>query len=352
MATPGLAGRALARRPLRVISASPSVLPIAQGGRRSGLNERSGRPAQRPGTSVRLGYKYRSLQGRAVGRGGGVSAAAALGAVLGISVLFYASAGAATPETTAFNTSPPSRAVAGGAYQVSATSSSGLPVLLTATGSCSFTKPQAGSEKSLKEVATHSTPGPRSQPSPLTVYFVAPGRCGITAHADCNPAEHECPKELVQEIPVAKDPSERITFTSTAPNHAAVDRLSPHDRGPTAPSNRRCPHPLLARARGGRRRPHEPQTLARARSCHAARLPPPSTTHHLVIRQGERPDPRGRQGLRRGEQRKLVLTPLRGRSSSRRAPLMRAAAVSAGGPVHRSCRCLLSVARRSGSSAG
>jgi hypothetical protein len=65
--------------------------------------------------------------------------------------------------------------------------------------------------------------GPRAT-SPTTVYFNAAGRCGIHAveRSEHLPRETEAAE---QAFTVAKNPSEKITFTTTAPKRAIVGGL-------------------------------------------------------------------------------------------------------------------------------
>lgn len=159
-----------------------------------------------------------------MGRGARVRGVAALGAVLGTSLLFCASAWAKMPQTITFTSTPPSTAVAGGSYEVSARSSSGLPVRLSAGGvhaPCSFGEPpEAGREWHLAGFGGEQPP-PERQPSPQTVSFDAAGTCTITAEAESN-SEYEAAPEVSQSFVVVRDPSEEITFTSTAPSDATV----------------------------------------------------------------------------------------------------------------------------------
>lgn len=154
-------------------------------------------------------------------RGAGVRAMAALAGVLGALMLFGASASAKTAQTITFTSTPPTTAVAGESYEVSATSSSGLGVGLTIGGACSYTKPQPGSQKHLPEQVDISVPPEVPLPSPKTVYFVAAGKCTIVAGQEGN-GEYERAKTVVQEVEVARDPAEQITFTSPVPTDAAV----------------------------------------------------------------------------------------------------------------------------------
>jgi hypothetical protein len=135
--------------------------------------------------------------------------------VLGTSVSFCASASAKMPQTITFTSTPPAIAVAGESYEVSARSSSGLTVDLTVRGACSFSKPQADSEKRFPTDMPPHPPRKRGKPSPQTVYFDAAGTCAIIG-------ESKRAHRISQEVKVARDSSEQLTFTSTAPNNATV----------------------------------------------------------------------------------------------------------------------------------
>lgn len=144
---------------------------------------------------------------------------AALGAVLCSSLLFCASAWAKTPLTITFTSPPPDGAVAGGSYEVSATSSAGLPVSLSVGGACSFSRP-AASQTLEHEVVEEQPLVPRE--SPAIVYFVEAGTCTIEA-SYFRPHEDDYEGGMAsQSFPVAKDPSQRITFISNPPNEATV----------------------------------------------------------------------------------------------------------------------------------
>ena len=137
-------------------------------------------------------------------------------ASLGLLLLPCASASAAT---ITFTSTPPSPAVAGGSYEVSATSSSGGAVRLSAQGSegaCSFGKPDL--EKELpSEAAQTKQPAEEPEPpeSPATVYFIKAGTCSITAAGST--VEHAS-----QSFTVGISSPEQITFISTAPSAVVV----------------------------------------------------------------------------------------------------------------------------------
>ena len=130
-------------------------------------------------------------------------------------------------QTISFTSAPPSRAVAGGSYQVSATSSSGLPVDISIgapSGACSFAPPQkAGWETDLEGTGTGGTGQPAVElPSPETVYFDASGACTIDAFVAHRTEEYESASAPPQSFVVARDPSEKVTFTSRSPRKATV----------------------------------------------------------------------------------------------------------------------------------
>jgi hypothetical protein len=166
---------------------------------------------------------------RRVGRVRGV---AALVAVLGTSLLLCADASA---TTTSFTSTPPSAAVAGGSYEVSATrpavdQTPERPVAaqVAVQGACSFTKPEVNSEQRLPAIR-HNPSQPElyefegRREAPQTVYFVEAGKCRIRAYGTTMGAgTNVTEEEAEQVIQVGTDPSERIAFTSTAPGKAAV----------------------------------------------------------------------------------------------------------------------------------
>jgi hypothetical protein len=134
-------------------------------------------------------------------------------------MLFCGSVWAKEPQTITFNTAPPRPAVAGGSYEVSATSSAGLPVPLFARGACSFTPPRAPADQTLRP-ARHEKQPERTYQSPAKVYFVGAGTCTISA-GGFEDSEYEAGRAS-QAFPVVKDPSERITFVSKPPSKATV----------------------------------------------------------------------------------------------------------------------------------
>ena len=97
---------------------------------------------------------------------------------------------------------------------MSATSSTGRPVWLHASGACSLTKP--GAEQSLPKtnppIVEPILLPPRGQ-SPQTVYLDAIGTCSISAAVGEGPVIEV--ESVSQSFPVAKDPSEQLSFTST-----------------------------------------------------------------------------------------------------------------------------------------
>ena len=169
-------------------------------------------------------------------RGGGVREAVALGAVLGTSVLLCASASAKMAQTITFTSSPPSPAVAGGSYEVSATPSSPVPVALAAEGACADVEPHHAGEQRLEGRGGESPAPSFREPSPGAVHFVfhfyRAGICTITGEswrpktaAEKEKAvyeEYEPAAPVDQTFVVARDPQERVTFTSTPPSNATI----------------------------------------------------------------------------------------------------------------------------------
>lgn len=146
----------------------------------------------------------------------------ALALACAISLLVCASAAAGASQTITFTSTAPTMAVAGGSYTVSASSTAGVPVTVLVGGSCSFFPPSAKEER-LQPETFEKGRVVRFQPvqihqSPVTVYFVGAGRCTIAADAIGNSEYAEA--HASQSFTVAKNPSERITFTSR-PNRQA-----------------------------------------------------------------------------------------------------------------------------------
>ena len=136
--------------------------------------------------------------------------------LLGVLLVRCASASATTTITSV----PPSPTIAGGSYAVSATSSTGRPVWLRASGACSLTKPSA--EQSLPKTNPPIVEPIRLPPrgeSPQTVYLDAIGMCSITAAVGEGPVIEV--EGVSQSFLVSKDPSELISFAST-PNSPTV----------------------------------------------------------------------------------------------------------------------------------
>lgn len=160
-----------------------------------------------------------------------------LAALIGVSALFVTGASAKLPQTITFTSVAPSDAVVGGTYKVSASASSQEPVELELTGqetlshsACRFGAPAtAGAEQHLSSRGRLEPPG-GSGDSPQTLYFVGAGTCTVRAqigeprqgedHAAY--AEYEDAPVVEQSFSVAKDPQERVTFSSTPPRHAKV----------------------------------------------------------------------------------------------------------------------------------
>ena len=166
---------------------------------------------------------------------GEISGAGRTGRVLSIAVVLLgallvpgaSATGLFKDQTISFTSVPPSRAVAGGSYQVSATSSSGLPVDISIgapRAACSFAPPQKASwETNLEGTGTGETGQPAvERPSPQTVYFDAPGTCTIRALVAHRTEEYESAAAQPQSFAVARDPSEKVTFASRPPRKATV----------------------------------------------------------------------------------------------------------------------------------
>ena len=143
-------------------------------------------------------------------------------AVLGVLPLFSASASANMAQTITITSSPPQEAVAGGSYTVSATETSGLEVYFGTEGACSIDEvPRPGAEERLElERPVAEVPHPPFL-SPATVDFITAGTCTIKARG-FNGSGYEAAPVASQSFPVAKDPSEQITFTSAPPSNATV----------------------------------------------------------------------------------------------------------------------------------
>ncbi len=160
-----------------------------------------------------------------------------LAALLGVCVLFGATASAKLSQTITFTSIPPSDAVVGGTYEVSASASSQEPVALELKehetlphGACRFGAPAtAGDEQRLSSRGRLEPPGGEGM-SPQIVYFVGAGTCTITArigvprkgenHAAYG--EYENAPEVEQSFAVAKNLQERVRFSSMPPSHAKV----------------------------------------------------------------------------------------------------------------------------------
>jgi hypothetical protein len=154
-------------------------------------------------------------------------------AVLGVCVLFGASASAKLSQTITFASVPPSDAVVGGTYEVSASASSQEPVALEVKepetqkhSACRFGAPAtAGSEQHLSSRGRQEPRGVEGL-SPQSVYFVGAGTCTITAigvaRGGAAYAEYENAPEVEQTFTVAKNPGEHVRFSSTPPSHAKV----------------------------------------------------------------------------------------------------------------------------------
>jgi large repetitive protein len=90
----------------------------------------------------------------------------------------------ASPQIT-FTTNPPTRAVEGGSYTVSATEPSGGQVYITLTGACSF--------RTSAEVKKEPTPKAPALPrlAPIVAHFVEAGTCVIEARGAVGYGEEE-----------------------------------------------------------------------------------------------------------------------------------------------------------------
>ena len=126
--------------------------------------------------------------------------------------------------TATFTSTPPSAAVVGGSYEVSATSSAQLPVYLGAQGACSLGKPDL--EMHLPEEERGSSAPPGTGPrAPSRVYFVKPGSCTVTAGGNYRE------ERVSQSFTVVAGSRERIAFTTIAPTPAVVgDTYTPRVR--------------------------------------------------------------------------------------------------------------------------
>jgi hypothetical protein len=144
---------------------------------------------------------------------GGLAALATLGALL----VFSASAQATITITSVLPASP---AVAGQAFEVTATNSTGGPVVLTLTTrptddpACSWTKPPEEPGLLEEEGYYAPLPGATQHPSGSTVYLVTAGACTVIASSEGT--------SVSQEIIVTKNPSEKMVFTTTPPTNATV----------------------------------------------------------------------------------------------------------------------------------
>jgi hypothetical protein len=161
-----------------------------------------------------------------VRRGAGVRGVAALAAVLGMALLFCAGASAKTAQTITFTSTPPGAAVAGESYEVAAVSSAGIPVEFAVGGACTFGSLPAPAQilGSGTPVGFGSGPPPPLVRSPVRVYFLMAGTCTITASSTLTAklGEEYEPAHASQSFTVSKDPSEQLSFASSAPSEAHV----------------------------------------------------------------------------------------------------------------------------------
>lgn len=159
------------------------------------------------------------MKGQISKSGGSRRLLATVLALLGLFLALCASASAKTAQTITFTSTAPGNALAGESYDVSAASSSQLPVELSAGGACSFTAPPSvrypvGNEKRPEERE-------RFFVSPQTVYLTEAGTCMIAARVSAN-SEYEAAPEQHQQFVVTRNPSEQISFATTAPSNAMV----------------------------------------------------------------------------------------------------------------------------------
>ncbi len=140
-------------------------------------------------------------------------------------LVFSASAEAAITFTSV----PPTSALAGASYQVSATDSTGAPVALILENPrepihpCSWTKPPT--EPGLTEADGVTEQQPLTErASPATLYLVGQGTCVVVASAEGQRVSSET-------ITVTRNPTEQIPFTTPPPTNATVGgTYSPHVR--------------------------------------------------------------------------------------------------------------------------
>ena len=109
-----------------------------------------GAPARQGPDPLDFLRSYHSLVRGGCETEGSIRRAGGPGGGFGASLLVCASASALAAQTITFTSAAPSRAVAGGSYTVSATDTSGGPVVLTTGGACSLSEPRANAEEPLE----------------------------------------------------------------------------------------------------------------------------------------------------------------------------------------------------------
>ena len=94
-----------------------------------------------------------------------------------------------------------------------------------ADGACSLTRLSGHREvRAARPILHYGGARPQGAASPTTVYFNSAGRCGIHARERSEHGPPQAP-EVEQDFTVAKNPSEKIAFITTAPKHATVGGL-------------------------------------------------------------------------------------------------------------------------------
>jgi hypothetical protein len=143
------------------------------------------------------------------------------GAVLAVWAGLAASAAvgrAAEEQKISFTTDPPTHAVVGGSYAVSAAETSGGQVYVTLTGACSFRAPEKVHRPPKQPVLSPLVPA--------VVHFVAAGTCVINATGTVEYGEE--PPKASQSFVIEAGPapgkrqSQTVRFTSQTPADARV----------------------------------------------------------------------------------------------------------------------------------
>ena len=127
----------------------------------------------------------------------------------------------ALPETITIITPPPTQALAGERYDVLATSSSGKPVAMTASGVCSLEPPPAHELWNLSEMNRLTVTGIAALLSPATVYLGQAGLCEIFASRQEEEAYEAA--SATQRFIVARNPEKRIRFLSSPQSDLTVE---------------------------------------------------------------------------------------------------------------------------------